>query len=258
VTIADSLGNPGAVINGPVTVDHVGNFSASNIWAHRYTGNGAAGDVNLDGGDSSGDLTVGAVQTYRNSGNYGYTAGDITISNYANVIIDEIQAWNLDDAPTHNRDAGDVTISDGITGDITITGEINLRGYLEFAGSLSGALELAADGTITLGAGLDLSKVLYASFDSGPTTTYIVGEIFGTDGLAATSSTIGNLWAAPGGIIYYDPDVNGGLLGQTYDLADLDGNPGGGSLMVQPGPVPEPAGLGIAGLILMTLKRRRR
>ena len=255
---AGSLGSIvlGSTVNGSgstATINHFGELKAHIIDISKWNGNFACGSLTLNGGDASGNLQVGSLRAYRNGGNYPGEAGDITIALYANVAIGEIQAWNYDSTPNagHTRDGGNVTITNGIPGNITIDGEINLRRELSSdPGSVNGTLDLACSGTVTLAA-LDLDKVHHAALDSGKGASVITGVLTNFDTTATggsgsrgvpyvTSQTA--LRAPEGQDIYYSYEaegVNDYLGGFYYRIANMAGEPGeGGCLRLSPALIP--------------------
>jgi hypothetical protein len=271
---------PGGFNSSPVkqiVAVHSGDFVARDLLTYLKMTNASGntfgnyadvGGVLLDGG-SAGDATIRDIDTsidIRNtSGNvevgfkYWDRAGYVEILDYQNVTIRNIDTHHATGSADATADGGNVDIT-GITSDITIQGTLDLSVIGFTAAQDPGALTLQCGGTITLEQGLDLSKVLYASFDSGPTTTYIYGVIVGSDGNVVDETNIDNLRAEAGDLVYYDPILNPGLGGLDYDLADLSGTAGaGGTLTMMVGPVAEPGSallilFGAAGLVR---KRRR-
>jgi hypothetical protein len=252
VLIQDSNGSLGdistkadAMSSGNITVDHVGHFRAKDLLAHT-TGSSAsakAGDVIADGGNASGDMTVGRIVAYnlKDSGIISGARPVITISRYASVTIDEVSAYAVN--TVSGGRASDLTITNGITGDIAINGPIDLS-----HGSVTnyrGSLRLAAGGTVTLAA-LDLNKVLSASLSSGTKISEITGTVTNFDaGYTGGTGSIQNpyvttqtaLRAPAGQRIYYavKDGLNPALGGFAYRIADPNGNPGqGGILAVRP------------------------
>ncbi|EFK97812.1 hypothetical protein LDC_0131, partial [sediment metagenome] len=122
--------------------------------------NDPSGDVTLNG-TSLGTCTIRDILTYTDSAGRG---GLVTIRGYSSVSIRAIvthASGAVYSGPW--RGAGDVIITN-IAGNISISGAIDLNsppGYYVYA---DGYLSLQAGGKITV-TNLDLSKMLYASFD---------------------------------------------------------------------------------------------
>jgi len=251
-----------------VVQDILTNLKIANASGNVFGNYNNLGGVKLDGG-GGGSATIRDIDTsidIRDAGGvplssfkYWEKAGYVEITNYENVIVGNIDAHHATGGgPTGSgrAGAGNVDITN-IAQDITILGNVDL-GVWNAAIQDKGVLNLQCGGTITLEQGLDLSKMLYASFDSGPATAEILGAIIGSDGDPASAANIGNLRTPLGDVIYYDPALNPDLLSDTYDLADLGGDPGaGGTLEPMASAIPEPAGLALFGLAAL-LKRRRR
>jgi len=252
--------------SGLVAIRHDGEFRAERVdtRAHgRQTSGGNSRSITLNGdylGDgASGACTVNNLWAYYDRTSYGDPNEDITISGYTSLTVGDVLTYHSSAANWDNY-GGDVWVS-GIEGDITINGTVNLNSA--HSAAADGRLELECDGTIYLNAGLDLSKMLYASFDPGPATTEILDAIIGSDGNPADGTNIANLRTPFGDVIYYDPDpaLNPALGGATFTLADLGGTAGlGGTLepMGAGGMIPEPAGLAVMVFGLALLGRRRR
>ena len=267
-----NMGNP----YYQVIVVHNGDFVAQDILTNlkavanageQMFGNYAnLGGVQLDGG-GGGSATIRDIDTSLDirdlDGNihprtpYWESSGYIDITNYKNVTVRNVDAHQATYSNDKTADGGNLTIT-GITDNITIQGTIDLSVAGLAANQDPGILTLECDGTITLEQGLDLSKVLYASFDSGPATTEILRAILGSDGDPADGTNIGNLRTPSGDVIYYDPLANPALLRDTYTLADLGGTLlAGGTLEPASAPIPEPAALGLLGLAALLRRRRR-
>lgn len=146
----------------------------------------------------------------------------------------------------NTRNAGNVTINTGISGDITIGGVIDLTTF--DTESNNGYLKLVCAGTVTL-ASLDLDKVLYASLDSGSGASEITGAIADFDTTESAGSGVGakddpkipenetRLRAPSTQTVYYEYQpgtLNDSLGGYVWQLKDLDGTSDGGLLMVEP------------------------
>ncbi len=258
VLIEDSEGKPGDIradtrawSGGDVIVDHVGAFRVGDI---RTSTEGhqsfriSAGNIQLDGGDSSGDANIGRLLGWdRRSGYSDDSKALFSISNYQNVTVGDI--IGPADHATHNRYAADLRIRDGITGDITLTGSLNLgSSRMNDAPRFRGEVELACDGSITL-AELDMKLVQHISLESGAGQTVLQGELsnFETDRLDECDG-IGrpdapflvdqSILRAPADhtVVYNTAEGrNPSLGGYAYRLADLEGNPGqGGTLIHDP------------------------
>ncbi|MGQ9663164.1 MAG: hypothetical protein ACUVWX_12620 [Kiritimatiellia bacterium] len=208
-------------------------------------GSGAkAGDITLDGGNSSGDMEVRSLRANYSGGNYAGGVATITIRNYASVrIAGDVEAWNYRSTPaTYRRDGGNVTITEGIVGEIRIGGRIDLRTENNSDDSVHGTLRLTAGGTITLKE-LDLSKVAVVAISSGYRKAAITDELLnfditpkeGTSGdgsLANPVVTAQTALRTPAGqVIWYDPRTNVYLQAKAYRVADLSANPGEGGLL---------------------------
>ena len=235
VTVADSAGTAGDILaytargqgGNHIHIEHAGALLCGDI-ATYINGGGSGktvGSVTLDGGDSSGDADCGSILTFMRGGNYGSgAAGEIVLKNYNNVEIDEIQGYAEDGSSDNNR-ACNVTITEGITGNITINGEVNL--WAEYVTRDNGTLELTCGGTVTLGGGLDCdTNVIYAALSSGDGTSVIEGVLANFDA--------GNpqIRCPAGEVVTYDGTESGNayLALGTYALTNLDATGPGGEL----------------------------
>jgi hypothetical protein len=234
------------VANGQrVTVVHNGTFICNDIFTHLYStlsGNGSAdnggtGSVLLDGGARTGTATVRDIRTSLEMPNVTQwmgNAGDVTIQNYADVTVRNINtrwqnggAGNGIDASDH---AGHVVITN-ITGNITIGGTIDLS-RTSPDNPVPGQLRLYCDGTNTL-ASLDLSKLAFACLDAG-LGSRINGLLTGTNGSPASGlANIGTVLRTPTNrIVYYGVSQNPSLSEQTLRLANAAGTAGAGGTLV--------------------------
>jgi hypothetical protein len=215
-----------------ILIRHNGAFRAGDIDAHVDADNAPATlDITLDGG-GGGALDVTGFKTYSTYGSgWGAYGGDVTVSNYDGVTISNLDTHVMTTALT----AGNVSIASGITDDILITGTIDLSA----AGSTnsSGALELATIAGSRLGIRIgsttnhvfDLAKCRYARFHSASHKSYITGIVTNFSG-----ANDPRLRAAAGQFISYNPAVNPGLGGRTYQLCDPAGNPDSGGQLCPP------------------------
>jgi hypothetical protein len=226
-----------------VTVEHCGSLTVADIKTHT-TGSSThsrPGNILLDGGDASGDMTVDRLVAYNLK--TGYISGSrpvITVSGYRDVTIGEIQAYCM-----HASDgrACNLTVTNGIAGSITITGPIDLShgGVTDYRG----AVQLTAGETIALSE-LDVDKVRFASFSTGQRPSEIDGPLdnFDTGHTGGSGSVVDPfvttqtaLRASVGQKIHYKVKhgENAYLDGKAYRIADPDGNAGqGGILMAKP------------------------
>jgi len=232
---------------GPVSITHQGRLVAGTIDTRLPGGasNGSkAGDVTLNGGDASDNLSVNAIMATRYQNNtYVNTSArqQVTISNYKNVTIGSINtSTSAGSDGITRRLAGHVVITSGISGNIEIPGEINLKaGYFDGVNNDNGLLSLSAGGEVTLGP-LDLSKMLYAQINSGGKKSYITGVLANFGATGSGDGTLASpilasqtaLRAADDQVIYYDPAVNLSLAGKVYRVADLTGTAATGGLLV--------------------------
>ena len=253
---------------GRILVRHSGEFRALDILAD---GAAASNDPrvvfngNFGGGGASGGFTIRNLDTDV-SGNY---TGGNEISGYTAVNIDGDVSMRNTSTYAWNRKspyAPDLSIT-GITGDISVDGAINLNATA--GDSYDGELKLACGGTITL-ASLDCSLFKTPSsgyvFDAGnsPGDIFIKGELLNVD---VDDATISQLSAPAGDVIYYyayDHPVYG-LAANKYlfDNDIYDGVQDGIWALASGGTlqgitiVPEPAGLGLVGLALLGLRKKR-
>ncbi len=259
VLIQDGDGNLGDILSygmrndsppGNVTIVHSGDLRAGNIETWRVGGgtDSRAGNITLDGNDSSGDLAVGSLLAYYHGGNYSSGRAEINISNYGNVLIDgEIDTAYWTASPTgHNRHAGHVTITDGITGDITVTGPIDLS--VTNSDGTAGVLDLFAGGSITLEQGLDLDRVREAALTTEHGLIHLDGLNLVEDEKLVTLTSGSGRSFVTGDLTNFDPgDPNLESPGLVYyvleQASDTGGNdlagpyslPGGGMLTELPG-----------------------
>lgn len=161
--------------------------------------------------------------------------GTIAVRNYTSVTIGSVNS--------HSKkwwtDAGSLLVT-GIVNDITITGDIDLRGEgwngpVTVPVRRDGHMDLSGGGTITVN-DLNLSNMTYAVFDSGG-RSYIEGVLTGTNGAPASGlADIGTALRTPAGeTVYYKPEKNPALNGQSFVLASPAGVMGaGGRLKPKP------------------------
>ncbi len=137
-------------------------FEESNTWDMATLECGLREALLKDGGNASGDMVVDGIEAAyieRPTGGPS-TRAQVTIRNYANVSIGFVTGYNVH---TGSSPATEVTITSNIPGDIVISGPIDLTAVDSPANS--GALRLAAGGTVTLG-DLHLGKVRYVRLSS--------------------------------------------------------------------------------------------
>jgi hypothetical protein len=247
VTVASEDGTPGSIeahtgdpnINenggdgGDIDVFHDGAFSAGDLTAYSddaALSNPNGGRIYLNGdwpGDgASGSCVVSNLINYLSRVTYSEPNMDITITGYLSVHVKgDIDGSSTRGSDLHKSAATDVFITN-IVGDIEIDGLIDLD-YpgADYRGSLT--LQTTGDGAIYLN-DLDLTNMLYASFDSARDATYIEGVV---TNFSAGDSTI----RTPAGqTVYYDESLNIHLGGAAFDLKALDGTSDGGQLVPEP------------------------
>ena len=239
--------------SGKITVTHDGAFrtawidaTAGGTYTAGQEAQGCVFDGDADGDNPDGAFEVPGDLLFAQTRNwYGDPNGPVSITGYTSVSIGgKIDTYHFSAYASDNR-AGNIVIT-GISGDLTIGGAVNLDAA--YGTAQEGTLTLACDGTISLG-GLDMDKCKLATFDAGTGESYILGEL-----LNLTDPTNGELDAVAGQDVFFHSKVVGNeYLGgpQWYDLA------GGGRLVDLDFVVPEPAGIGLFGLALLGLRRRR-
>ncbi len=192
--VADAAGNPGDIrtetegwSGGDVRIDHFGRFLAGRILTHTV-GNRAvgvrAGDIVLNGGDSSGDADIGEIAAWNRKSNYSSALRAlISVSNYRAVRIGDIDG--AFDGGNVARYGADLIIDTGIAGDIELTGLLDLRSV--YAGNAlpayRGQARLVCAGTVSLAA-LDLDLVRHILLDSGFGFSENWGIRFPRDGIS--------------------------------------------------------------------------
>jgi PEP-CTERM motif-containing protein len=229
------------------------------IVANAIGRNPNGGDVTITNIGSGGVSIANGINTGNSdaASNWASDAGHVTISTTGSVTLGHLVTGLLLGS---QFDAGDATITGS---SVLITGDI----MMDEPNGGDGILALTATGgVITIGEqgsapDLDLSRIDYVSLGAAADST-IYGLILAGDGSAADGVTTGShqigsdLQAVTGQVVYYDsavnPDLFAGAPGGIYTLT------GGGELKaLNVQPVPEPAGLGLMGLALLGLKKRR-
>ncbi len=261
VRVVDAAGKPGDISaygrrlhGGNVTVAHQGRLLVRHI--HSYTrslsGSGWVGSIRLDGGDASGDADIKGDVAFWALRRNSRESHRFEARNYRNVRVGgAIEGYSSQGG---RRRANDALITD-IAGDIEIGGRIDLerRAHGRLRGddpTKSGRLVLEAGGTVTI-AELDLRLVSEALLSSGGGTgaSAIRGELTGFDpsptggtGTPAdpfvSSQTI--LRAPAETRIYYNMALgkNADFAPFSYRLADADGRPGQGGVLMPNATVP--------------------
>ena len=251
--------------SGSVYVEHDGTLVAGTIDAHNDSYTRDAGSLEFDGdalgGGPSGSFEAANLYAYQDRATYGDDGADITISGYNTVTVagdvltysTSPDQWNTDPV------AGNIAIS--AKHDILVMGEINAN--CARGASYDGTVELTATGSsIVLGDPenpgaevLDLNNAQYILFDcaSGQSMIYhdLDNVVEGTTLLRVANA---------GDVIYYSRDANADLLtgGPLGDgVYPLTGGGVNGTLEPEPLPIPEPAGLGLLGLAMLGLRRKR-
>lgn len=258
VIVADNVGNPGDIrtdtagwSGGDIRIDHYGRFQAGRILTHTdgdRTSAVRAGDVDLNGNDSSGDAQIGEITGWNNKGNYSSSDRALfVISNYRDVNIGDIDGAFI--GGNVGRYGADLYIDTGISGNIEITGLLDLHsvyGNNAFP-AYRGSARLACDGTVTL-ATLDLNLLQYILLDAGAGFSGILGELAGFDTASGSGSgtesdpylaTQTALRVPNGQIVFYSVQDghNAALGGHVYRVADSSGIANAGGLLA---PAPEP------------------
>lgn len=195
--VASSIGKSENYRRAGIVIRHNGAFRAGTIDGHNDADNfPLIMDITLDGG-SGGALDVAAISTYANFGSPGAGyGGNISISGYTGIAISNINTC----AKASGCPAGNVTISNGITGSIELSGTIDLSASSQAS---MGTLVLANSGSnsgITL-ASLNLGKLKSAWLCAGNGLPYVAGALLSFP----TNSPASGLLDAPyGQAIKYD------------------------------------------------------
>lgn len=255
VLIEDGDGNPGDIRThacaepdiagradpGHVSIAHDGAFRVNDIIAHMstYSARKNPAEIVLDGGSGNGDCTIRDIDNRHYASGYGSSErGHVSIRNYANVAVRNIDSSH---PFTDARMGGHVDI-------VNIANHIEITGTIDCSSGHShvrvrrdhGRLKLSAGGKITL-AELDLDKVQYAELSSGDGETVIQGELANFDPTATggggtegdpriTTQTV--LRVPADQKVFYDFATTPNLGGRVYRVADVEGQPGRGGLLM--------------------------
>lgn len=182
--------------------------------------------ITVDGTDSSGSYVSGGIDGHRSSiaAKHGPA---VTIRNYSSVTINGDVRTDVTSATFDGANGGNLTVTNGITGDILITGGINLR-TVDITAT-NGSLSLATTGRLITIGSLELTNVSTVVVSPG-SKCIVKGDLTGFTNPATQTQL-----RLPAGkrMIYYPGRTNNAYLaGAKYVLASPEGTPAAGGVLM--------------------------
>ena len=241
--------------NGQIDVLHDGEFRCSEINARAgsaYTASCRTRSVTLDGdvldNGASGPCHIeGDLFHAQTRNGYGFANRPLTIKGYTSAYVGgDVSTYHASAATGRGNHGGNISITE-IEGDIVIAGAVDAHATATDAND--GTVTLQTTGsTIEIGE-LDCDLVKEVVFDNASGDNYVYA-LLNFD----TADPLNCNVTAPDQLVWYHSGLSG--MSGIYDIAD-----GGIVLPIgsrDPRLIPEPAGLGLMGLALVGLKRRKR